>query len=764
MLPLLALAAVALPPLASASANVGQPPAFRWEAPHAYEASVLLEPVAAKLRSQHSLASKLANRPRFDAPETKPYRGPLKTKEVDGQLICATPECAISAATLKEAMNDTVDPCEDFFMYACGRYIAEKPIGSSSFAQGAYLLDDRMLDLVSTPARPGDPEPLRKMRKYYDACVDLDAMDQTGIEPLHSAIRATVGAVPLLEPGFDASSFTTEQALGDLRQIDTGYVLTTLIITDTYNTSHKQLTLSVGRLGLGPISLAVGNDLSAYQTYMADSFKLLRDYLGSTATDDDIETGAAEVLDFEQKIARAMVGQQREGEVKSQTTVGTLENQVAASSDAFSPLAYLNAVFGSVPVEISAKDELFVSDLTSNFLAKFAKLVETTNEVTIANYVAWVYLRQFGRMTTYDMRKVANNFQEKTDSFGESSKCVNQIYRKMPEILARAYVDDYFPESSKAEVTEIVNNLRASFSTLIDDNRWLADEDIDAAREKLEAVLQFVAYPDWVEDDDVFTAAFSGVDFQSDQYLNNLLNITFFHQRNIFANFRHEKIHGFVFAPTTMNAAYSPQQNSITIAAGICQIPFYQPNTLASLNYGALGLVSGHELTHGFDSMGRNYDGDGNYAVWWSQASIDAFEERAQCFVDQYNAYHPPEVADPSVMMDGQNTLGENIADNGGLREAYRAYKFYQQQHGDEPKLPGFEEFSSEQMFYLGHARSWCESNTEDGIINQIARDVHSPARFRVLGPESNDDQFWRVWGCPRGSAMNRGADRCLLW
>jgi len=760
MLAPLPLLLVALPALAAAG-DADLPPPFRWDAPPAYE-GVDMTPLASE-----GLSSKRASvpiRPRFDAPVIKPYTGPLKTKEVDGKLICDTPECAISAATLKESMNDTVDPCEDFFMYVCGRYLEEKPIGSSSFAEGAYLLDDRMLDLVSTPGRPEDPEPLEKMRNFYSACMDLDAMDKNGLKQLHDAIAANIGAVPLLEPSFDGASFSAEGALGHLRQIDTGYVLTTLILVDQYNTSHKELHLLVGRLGLNPIMLANSNDLSAYQTYMEGSFKLLRDYLGSTTTDEDIEFAAAEVLDFEVAMAKAMVGEARAGDTKAQTTVGALESTVAASSDAFSPLKYLNGVFGSVATEIVSEDELFVSPLTTNFLTKFTKLVESTNPSAIANYVAWVYLKEFGRMTTYAMRDVANAFQNQKDNFGESSVCVNQIYRKMPEILARAYVDSYFTPESKDEVTEIVDNLRASFSTLIDDNRWLADEDIPAAREKLEAIKQFVGYPEWIKDDEVFTAAFAEVEFEAEQYLNSDLSITFFHTRNKLANFRNERVSGFVFAPTTMNAAYSPTQNSITIAAGICQIPFYQPNTLASLNYGALGLVCGHELTHGFDSMGRNYDGDGNLAVWWSQASIDAFEERAQCFVDQYNSYHPPEVTDPSVHVDGENTLGENIADNGGLREAYRAYKFFQQQHGDEPKLPGFEEFTSEQMFYLGHARSWCESNTENGIINQIARDVHSPGRFRVLGPEANDDQFWRVWQCPVGSAMNRGTDRCLLW
>ncbi|KAA0200661.1 hypothetical protein HAZT_HAZT003074 [Hyalella azteca] len=200
------------------------------------------------------------------------------------------------------------------------------------------------------------------------------------------------------------------------------------------------------------------------------------------------------------------------------------------------------------------------------------------------------------------------------------------------------------------------------------------------------------------------------------------------------------------------------------ILAGILQIPFYQHNSLAALNYGGIGMIIGHELTHGFDNSGRNYDKDGNLALWWSQESIQAFNERAQCFVDQYDAFHPPEVADPTVMVDGQQTLGENIADNGGIREAFLAYQRYVDRNGVEPALPGLDEFTSEQLFYLEFANLWCESRTESSIMRQLRSDGHSPGRFRTLGTLGNDAEFSRVWKCPAGSKMNRGDQSCVLW
>ncbi|CAL4248571.1 unnamed protein product, partial [Meganyctiphanes norvegica] len=162
----------------------------------------------------------------------------------------------------------------------------------------------------------------------------------------------------------------------------------------------------------------------------------------------------------------------------------------------------------------------------------------------------------------------------------------------------------------------------------------------------------------------------------------------------------------------------------------------------------------------------RLFDKDGNLAQWWSEESVVAYNERAQCFVDQYNQFTPPELiaVGRNDSVDGQQTLGENIADNGGIREAFKAYQLYVERYGEEPRLPGLDEFTPDHLFYLGQAQVWCEHKSPASLLLQLAYDPHSPGRFRILGPLSNDREFSRVWNCPAESTMNRGDDSCLLW
>lgn len=177
-------------------------------------------------------------------------------------------------------------------------------------------------------------------------------------------------------------------------------------------------------------------------------------------------------------------------------------------------------------------------------------------------------------------------------------------------------------------------------------------------------------------------------------------------------------------------------------------------------------MIIGHEMTHGFDNLGRLFDKYGNLVQWWSDETITAFNQHALCFVNQYDKFVPPELIEVglNIPVNGIQTLGENIADNGGIREAFLAYQTYVDQHGEEPALPGLEEFSSEHLFYLGFANAWCEHKSPQTVLTLLAVDAHSPGRFRVLGPLSNDEQFSKVWNCPAGSPMNNGEDRCLLW
>ncbi|CAB3388789.1 Hypothetical predicted protein [Cloeon dipterum] len=222
-----------------------------------------------------------------------------------------------------------------------------------------------------------------------------------------------------------------------------------------------------------------------------------------------------------------------------------------------------------------------------------------------------------------------------------------------------------------------------------------------------------------------------------------------------------------------VNAFYVPKHVSIYLPAGILQAPF-TGNGLASLNYGAIGAIIGHEFTHGFDKTGQKYDKNGKLNNWWSNETKENFNERVQCMIDQYSKFHFPELG-PNVTLDGKKTINENIADNGGMREALIAYDLFKlRQVGNEkkgtedlhdlqPDLPGLTNYTHKQLFFLGYANMWCQ-NPSPSILKLLLKwDVHSPGRVRVLGTLSNTKEFAEAWNCPAGSKMNP-ADKCVVW
>lgn len=209
--------------------------------------------------------------------------------------------------------------------------------------------------------------------------------------------------------------------------------------------------------------------------------------------------------------------------------------------------------------------------------------------------------------------------------------------------------------------------------------------------------------------------------------------------------------------PQTVNAYYLPTKNEIVFPAGILQAPFYTRNHPKALNFGGIGVVMGHELTHAFDDQGREYDKEGNLRPWWQNESLAAFRNHTACMEEQYSQYQVH-----GERLNGRQTLGENIADNGGLKAAYNAYKAWLRKHGEEQRLPAVG-LTNHQLFFVGFAQVWCSVRTPESSHEGLVTDPHSPARFRVLGTLSNSRDFLRHFGCPVGSPMNPG-QLCEVW
>ncbi|RPI08748.1 MAG: M13 family peptidase, partial [Acidobacteriales bacterium] len=328
-------------------------------------------------------------------------------------------------------------------------------------------------------------------------------------------------------------------------------------------------------------------------------------------------------------------------------------------------------------------------------------------------------------------------------------RCVRAVDSDLGEALGQKYVEKTFGSEGKQRMLELVAAIEKAMEKDLQALPWMTPETKKRALGKLNAIANKIGYPDKWRD-------YSGLQIVKGDALGNSLRGNEFE-----ANYRISKIGKPVdpmewsMTPPTVNAYYSPTMNNINFPAGILQPPFFDGKADDAVNYGGIGAVIAHELTHGFDDQGRKYDAQGNLTDWWTEQDAQEFEKRAQCFVDQYAAY----VAVADVKINGKLTLGENVADNGGLRLAFMALMDTLQGKSPE-KIDGF---TPEQRLFLNWGQIWCQNMTEEQARLRAATDPHSPGQYRVNGVVSNMPEFQKAFGCPAGQPMVR-ENACRVW
>ncbi len=328
-------------------------------------------------------------------------------------------------------------------------------------------------------------------------------------------------------------------------------------------------------------------------------------------------------------------------------------------------------------------------------------------------------------------------------------RCVTQTDERLGEALGKAFVEETFSPKAKADTLQMVQDIKNAMRQDIDSAPWMSGETKKAAMVKLEAVVDRIGYPDEWRD-------YSSIRVTRDDALGNRQRALLFNRKRSLAKIGQPVDRGeWSMTPPTVNAYYSPDRNNINFPAGILQPPFYRSGRDAAVNYGAAGAVIGHELTHGFDDQGRKFDGQGNLRDWWTAADGKAYEERATCVADQYSGY----AVDGETHVNGRLTLGENTADNGGLRLALMAYLAGPGAR-NQSKIDGF---TPEQRVFLGWAQVWCENARPEAERLKAATNPHSSNKYRVNGPMSNMPEFQKAFSCKANAPMVR-TSACRVW
>ena len=421
---------------------------------------------------------------------------------------------------------------------------------------------------------------------------------------------------------------------------------------------------------------------------------------------------------------------------------------------ALAPELDLNDFFTKINVSF---DSATVSQV--EYMKALNKILPSTPVETLKEYARWHAINSTANYLPHAFVQEHFDFYGKTMSGSKQLKprwrrSIDVINGGLGEQLGHLFVDRYFPESSKQAMENLVENLRSAYRERIKALEWMGDSTKERALEKLKAFNYKIGYPDKWKD-------YSDLNISADNYFQNAMNVSRYTTEENLARLGKpvDKDEWFM-PPHIVNAYYSPSYNEVVFPAGILQPPFFDASADDAINYGAIGGVIGHEFTHGFDDSGRKYNGQGNLADWWTSMDKERFEARTVKMVNQFSGYEPLD----KVFVNGKLTLGENMADLGGLTLTYYAYKM-SHVDGKETTPPVIGGYSWQQRIFLGWGRVWQTNQTDKSLSRQVVVDPHSPAQYRVNGPMSNMPEFKEAWGCSAGDPMVRADSlQVVIW
>jgi predicted metalloendopeptidase len=662
--------------------------------------------------------------------------------------LCAATALAVSVrAEIDPANFDTsVSPTADFYRYANGGWMDRNPVPPEYSRWGSFnVLQQQNLDHLhalaeEAAAKGAAGSPMERMvGDFYASGMDQAAIDAAGASPLR--------------PEFDriAGIRTRDDVLAEIAHLHTigvGAGFGFHSGADDKDSSMEIAQLSQGGLGLGERDYYFRDDEKSkalraeYVAHVARMLQLLGD------TPQAAQAGAGAVMTLETALAKASLNRV----VLRNPYASYHKMKLAAAAAQFTPDMDWHAFLASTGAP--AFDE--VNFAHPEFFKAFDAELVHTPIADWQTYLRWHLIHAFAPFLSSDFEKENFAFYDTTMNGVKEmpprwKRVVQTIDRRIGDALGQLYVARYFPPEAKVSALKLVGNLRASLHDRIEALSWMDDATKAKAIAKLDAFTVKIGYPDKWKDYGTLT-----ID-RGPYVLDAMRAAAYESHRNL------RKIGGPVdkaewgMTPPTVNAYYNPSRNEIVFPAGILQPPFFDPKQDDAVNYGGIGVVIGHEMTHGFDDQGRQYDGAGNLTDWWTPGSASRFKEHAAGIVRQFSGYT---VLD-GLHLNGEMTQGENIADLGGLKISFAAL---QKALAGRPqaKIDGF---TPEQRFFLSFATIWRENSTPESARQRVHTDPHSPGRFRTNGPLSNLEEFYSAFSVPEGAPMRRPeADRVTIW
>jgi putative endopeptidase len=650
-----------------------------------------------------------------------------------------------------KSMDTSADPCVNFYQYACGGYLKQTPIPAdeSSYGQFNEISDQNLLVLKSIleqaagstgPRTPNE----QKIGDYYGTCMNVEGVNQAGLKPLQ----------PLLDR---IAALKSKDELPELTAYLDSIGVNTLFAfssdQDFKDATQQIAVLDQLDLGLPEKGYYERKDDKSvklrdqYQAHIARTFELLGEPQAQAAKD------AAMVLRLEAALAGfslSAVERRDPANLYHKVDLSKLDS----STPQFSFVHFLRAAHAP-PVES-------LNVAVPGYFSGLNQLLAGTSLDDLKTYLRWALIRH---LPSTALPQALDH--ESFDFYGKVlegqpeqkvrwKRCVSVTDEALGEALGQVYVQQRFSPKDKERTLELTHDVEAAMGRDIEQLSWMSPATKARAEEKLHEVANKIGYPDKWRD-------YSTLIVTRGDALGNALQAAAFEERRDIAKIGKPVDRGeWGMSPPTVNAYYNPQMNDINFPAGILQPPFFDPSRDDAVNYGAVGAIIGHELTHGFDDEGRQFDGKGNLEDWWSKADGKQFDERAECVVKEYDGF----IGVDDLHVNGKLTLGENIADLGGLKLAFLAYLDRAQKNGTDLKQKGSAEYGGltpEQQFFVAFGQNWCQNNRPENLRLRMQTDPHSPEEFRANGVVLNLPEFQRAFSCKAGQPM-APVNRCTIW
>lgn len=703
--------------------------------------------------------------------------------------VCMTPACIHASSSILESLtsDDHITPCDDFETFVCGGWRDEHDLRADQRQLGELsLMDERSSKVLrqllesdyesdsahssfSPAALQGlsaslDKQNFKKMKDAYTACMDETAIAKRGLEPLLQIVKSLQSIYPSSSSNELVSRTKSKitgprsnltEAIIYLQELGLSAFIDAGVGADDKDPDTQVLVVSnPRRIGLRSKEEYQDKDVvKQYTKTIAEMLKLLSD-----GRIESYESVASGVVELEKRLSTITPSEEEANDPLHYYNPRTI-----VELQAMTPSVNFITLLDHFSPTYTPQRAIVMSP---HYMSSVNEIIDATSREVIQGYLSWKAIYALsGRLDSQAVEPITKfkDFLQGTSAQPERWRtCVRIMDSDMSWILGRFFIEKAFSQKAKEFGDRIIYDIKDEFSARLDDLDWFDKSAAKLAKEKVRNIVQKIGYPDRspnITDPAVLHKYYADVEISAKSFFENSISVTKDEVRKSWAKLgKPTDRFEWDMTPSTVNAYYNPPGNEIVFPAGIMQVPVFSLDLPEYISYGAFASVAGHELSHAFDSTGRHYDTNGNLTDWWPKDTVKEFEKRAECFVKQFSEFSVEGPNGERLHVNGRLTLGENIADAGGVNAAFKAWK---KRDAAKPDLllPGLSDrFTKEQLFFISYGRTWCSKIRPQAAIDRVRTDPHSPAFARVLGTMANAPAFLDAFQC------SKRKPRCELW